>query len=237
MGSVRKVAKILSDRMKVLSQRALFAPKLDVVTPIEWLGNPMAGFYVSMTDVPAEPIVYSFGIGYDVSFDLALIKKFQAQIFAFDPLESCIAYVAALPVDKNHLQSFQVGLYHQDTIKKFFIPTDRNFSATLYERWKNSPDVSEQQVQLKTLSSIANTLGHTHINILKLDIEGAEYEVLENVLNTKIEIDQILIEFHHRFPGRGVNDTRKAISLLRDFNYGLTAFSSKKEEFTFIKRT
>src|SRR5690554_1691728 len=38
-------------------------------------------------------------------------------------------------------------------------------------------------------------LGHKHIDVLKMDIEGAEYDVIENILSAQLPITQILIEF------------------------------------------
>ena len=39
--------------------------------------------------------------------------------------------------------------------------------------------------------------GHKHIDFLKLDIEGMEYEVLEDILTRRLSIQQICVEFHH----------------------------------------
>ena len=39
-------------------------------------------------------------------------------------------------------------------------------------------------------------LGHDRIDLLKLDIEGAEYEVLDHVLSRNIPVGAICVEFH-----------------------------------------
>ena len=44
-----------------------------------------------------------------------------------------------------------------------------------------------------------NEFGLNHIDVIRMDIEGAEYEVLENILNNRISVDQILSEFHDRY--------------------------------------
>ncbi len=49
---------------------------------------------------------------------------------------------------------------------------------------------------MKSIENIMKELGHKHIDVLKMDIESAEYDVIENILNAKISITQILIEFH-----------------------------------------
>ncbi len=38
-------------------------------------------------------------------------------------------------------------------------------------------------------------LGHTQIDLLKLDIEGAEYKVLESIINLKVFPTVLCIEF------------------------------------------
>ena len=42
--------------------------------------------------------------------------------------------------------------------------------------------------------------GHDSIDLLKIDIEGFEYEVLQSCLEERIPIKQICVEFHDFFP-------------------------------------
>lgn len=42
-------------------------------------------------------------------------------------------------------------------------------------------------------------LHHQQIDLLKLDIEGSEYRVLDEILESQIPIHQIVVEFHDRF--------------------------------------
>jgi hypothetical protein len=89
-------------------------------------------------------------------------------------------------------------------------------------------------VPVKRLSTIMAELGHTHIDILKMDIEGAEYDVIEDMKHSGIKPRQVLVEFHHRFPNVGLEKTRTAIATLRSMGYLLFSVSSKNEEFSFI---
>jgi hypothetical protein len=76
-------------------------------------------------------------------------------------------------------------------------------------------------------------LGHNRLDVLKVDIEGAEYEVLPALLADGIEIDQILIEFHDRWvegiPSKAVHEALVAKG------YRLVAHSAHYEEFTYLK--
>ena len=49
----------------------------------------------------------------------------------------------------------------------------------------------------RRLMTIATMLGHTHINLLKMDIEGAEYTSSSDRLSSGLQIEQLLVEFHY----------------------------------------
>ena len=80
-------------------------------------------------------------------------------------------------------------------------------------------------------------LGHSNIDILKMDIEGAEYTVIDDIINSGIRPLQILIEFHHKFPDVGVNISKEYINKIRNIGYHLFSVSKTGEEYGFIKKT
>ena len=82
---------------------------------------------------------------------------------------------------------------------------------------------------------IGKTFSQNDYLIVKLDIEGAEYEVIQHIIDRKIKIHQLLIEFHHRFPGIGNKKTKEAIRILNNAGYKIFDVSPSGEEFSFIK--
>jgi sensor c-di-GMP phosphodiesterase-like protein len=68
-----------------------------------------------------------------------------------------------------------------------------------------------------------------------MDIEGSEFEVIDNILSSSIEINQILIELHERFFVDGKARTEKLVRSLRDNGYKVFAVSDSFEEVSFIK--
>ena len=85
------------------------------------------------------------------------------------------------------------------------------------------------------LPTILRKLEHNRIDILKMDIEGAEYEVIEDIVSSPVPIDQVLIEFHHRFENIGVLKTKQAISRMNEAGYWIFNVSASGEEISFIK--
>jgi hypothetical protein len=91
-------------------------------------------------------------------------------------------------------------------------------------------------VEMKSINDILLILKHTHVDILKMDIEGTEYEIIEDILNANISIGQILIEFHGRFYTDGNSKTKYAIKKLKEYGYEIFAISDSFEEVSFIRK-
>ena len=53
-------------------------------------------------------------------------------------------------------------------------------------------------VSMKSFAAIIQDLKHNEIEVLKMDIEGAEYDVIDSILAANITINQFLVEFHDR---------------------------------------
>jgi len=68
---------------------------------------------------------------------------------------------------------------------------------------------------VRHIATIMKELGHGSIDLLKMDIEGAEYGVIEDLSSSQIPIGQICVEFHHRWKEIGPSKTRRAIDCLR----------------------
>jgi Methyltransferase FkbM domain len=90
-------------------------------------------------------------------------------------------------------------------------------------------------VAMRTFDEIVELLGHSHVDVLKMDIEGIEYDVLEGILNSKVKPNQLLIEFHDRFFPDGTLKTKRAIDALKSHGYGLFGVSDSLEELSFIQ--
>ena len=85
------------------------------------------------------------------------------------------------------------------------------------------------------LTTIMERLGHDHIDLLKMDIEGAEYGVIADLLSCNIRVNQLLVEFHHRWPEVGVNKTKHAIRQLNERGHWIFNTSPTGEEYGFLK--
>lgn len=206
----------------------------DLVLATERLGSAYGGWEIVTRGMDSNTIVYSCGVGDDISFDLDVINKYGVTIHAFDPTPRSIEWVASQAIPRS-FSMHAYGIAARDGTLAFNPPIDpSHISYTVLDRPATAPSAIE--VDVKRIASIAKELGTNRIDVLKMDIEGAEYEVIDDLAQTDIRPGQILIEFHHRFPGVGAKKTRAAIDTIRSMGYLLYAVSETNEEFSFIHK-
>lgn len=195
---------------------------------IERIGTQYGGWWVDTTHLGPASVVYAFGIGEDLSFDLGLIQQFGTQVWAFDPTPRSINWInqQTLPAQ---LKVVEMGLLDYDGICRF-VPPAHPAHVSFREAKADSTGVVELEV--KTLSTLMSELGHNRIDVLKMDIEGAEYPVVKNLVEKGPLIGQILVEFHDFFPNFSKSDTQKSIQLLESAGYQL--FKHEGYNYSFI---
>lgn len=157
-----------------------------------FFGTDYGGWAIDTSKISEDSVIYSFGVGTDISFDLELINKFQVRVFAFDPTPRCLDWISTQNLNENFI-FHPVGISDFDG-KSFF-----NFPPNdIWVSFSETKTTSENSVacEVKTLKSIMSLFNHTEIDILKMDIEGSEYHVIPNIINNNIYPKQILVEFH-----------------------------------------
>jgi hypothetical protein len=85
-----------------------------------------------------------------------------------------------------------------------------------------------------TISTMMEKLGHSQVDMLKIDVEGAEYLILEGLKAGTSLPRQLLVEYHHRFPGVGKQRTADSISKLRQLGYKIFGISETGREVCFV---
>jgi FkbM family methyltransferase len=196
------------------------------------LGNDGAQWCIRPEGLHASSIVYSCGVGEDVSFDLELIREYGASVHAFDPTPRSIQWVEARELPAEFVLH-KFGIADRNGTIKFLPPLNPNHvSYSIVERETQGAAI---EVPVHRLRTIMDMLKHTKIDLLKMDIEGAEYGVIQDLLQCGIAIDQLLVEFHHRWPNVGIAKTERAIRMLNDAGYRIFYVSPTGEEYSFVR--
>ena len=204
----------------------------------------------------------SCGLGEDASFDIEFANFYQANIIFVDPTPRAIQHfneiVKNLGLAKkqgyNHNGSENVTSYNLESIDssqvilvdkalwtnttkvKFFLPRDLNHISHSITNFQNdySTETKFIYVDTITLESLMEKFKLSKISILKLDIEGAETFVINDMLGKGIFPNQICVEFDEI---QNLNPKDKKIilechNLLLKFKYSLV--HKKRQNFLYV---
>ena len=156
----------------------------------------------------SKSVVYCGGVGKDISFEHSLVQKFGCPVVLFDPSPTGLATMA-LP--ENQIPQFKfipVGLAGSCKVLKLSPPKWPEEGSW----FKHDGRGEVIEVPCEDLATLMQKNGHEHIDLLKIDIEGAEYEVIDDLLKRRLPVKQVLVEFHHGIlPGYKRSETIRAI--------------------------
>lgn len=220
-------------RWKALWGKDIFIPVQRRVKT-EFHGSTCGGWSILQDSLTSDSVVYSIGIGEDATFDLSVIEKYECAIHAFDPTPRSVVWVQR--EIKSPLFRFEAAAIadHDGTLELFF-PSNPDFVSTSLAKSKSMTG-SSFIATCVSLPSLMGRLGHTRIHVLKMDIEGAEYTVLEHALKTGVlrRVDQLLIEFHHWMEPFTVRHTQEALQLVRGEGFYVAWVSPSGHEVLFV---
>jgi FkbM family methyltransferase len=173
-----------------------FARTLEVLpkTDLVLVGTAQEG-YVIPDGMPGENwICYCAGLGESIAFELDLIERYRCVVHAFDPTPRSVSFVGPLAEADPRLNLHPVGLWSDDTEKTFWAPRDQSHISHSIDNLQGSD--SFFVAPCRRVSTVMQELGHDRIDLLKLDIEGAEYGVLDSLEEDGIHPRLILVEMH-----------------------------------------
>jgi FkbM family methyltransferase len=201
------------------------------LVPLVTLGKGAGSWTISPHGLGRDSVLYSFGVGRDISFEQAMIDRYGLTVHAFDPTPLALRWAKSqqLP-ERFHLH--ELGLAAYDGSARFQPPSKAKFES--FSMVRTSGQGAAIEAPVRRLKSLIEMLGHAKVDVLKMDIEGAEYEVLSDILEPRCAIGQILVEFHHRWREIGAAQTRQAIATLARAGYVVAAVSPAGTEYTFV---
>jgi len=194
------------DRPRLLPREALLR-----------LGTVYGGWLIPRdAGLNTDSVCYSAGAGEDISFDCALTERFHCQVRIIDPTPRAIQHFSDLekavksgerfPVNNSNedfytipaedferLRFLPFGLADQDTEFKFYLPQNpAHVSCSITNLQKTEEYFTARCLRL---ASLMQQQGDESVDLLKIDIEGAEYAVIKDMAETKLLPRLLLIEF------------------------------------------
>jgi FkbM family methyltransferase len=194
----RKVSAMLQRRAGFVLIDRLLVRRGDV--RLERLGSEYGGWYVPVALLGRDSVVYSVGVGEDVTFDAELHRRCGCIIHAFDPTPRAQRYVER--IQPAGITFHPYGIWSSEGTVRFYAPQDPSHVSHSILNLQGTEAFFEGEV--RTLRAAMEELGHQRIDLLKMDIEGAEYAVLYDMLATGVRPRIVCVELEHPSPVRNV---------------------------------
>lgn len=201
------------------------------------LGTRYGGWWVDTRLVGPQPLLIDCGLGEDISFPTAFLQRFPgAHVIGVDPNPRSLAYCRAHCPPGMEILANAFWTTAGENIT-FYLPRSQEqlpkgadgVSGSLdafHEYVEGGERIETQTIDLDTLLARA---GRTEFDVLKLDIEGAEYELLATLIASGLILAtrQVLVEFHHGVAGHSLADTHRIVTQLGAAGFRLMHVESR----------
>lgn len=204
------------------------------------LGTKYGGWWVDRTLVRADPLVVDCGLGKDISFDAAFLSRFGGTVVGIEANPESLAWCRARC--PPGMQLLERAFWHTPgEMLEFHLPRPLEklprgadgVSGSLLGSHEYVAGGRSRKVLTTDLAEVLAGAGRADCDVLKLDIEGAEYDVLLDLAQRGLleRCRQLLVEFHHGVTAHGLPDTEKTVAAVRAAGFGLVHVEDRNHIF------
>jgi FkbM family methyltransferase len=195
-GLATRVRRAVSQRVNARRLRSSLriAPREDLIS----IGSTYGAWTIPAHALNEDSACYLAGLGEDASFDLGLIERFGCTVHAFDPVPEAVHYAESVAEKEPRFHFQPVGLWSSDGTLRFYENAKPGFVSRSATNMHGTGAYSEAPV--RSVASLMSELGDERVDLLKLSVEGSEYEILGEVLAKRLALGVLCVEFAQPAP-------------------------------------
>ena len=220
---------------------------------------------VGLPGLNSKSNIYCVGVGEDISHDLEVASTTGAPVYLMDPTPRSIEHVAQVKqalesrvapppdarmgggdpdywqrvlrtsLDPSLIKFDPSGLSNTGGTAEFYLPDNPEYVSHSLVKGMPGKIAESIVVPIKTIHTAMKENGHSTVDLIKLDIEGVECEVLNDMMASNILPTYISVDFDI---GRTGTRGRQAVELcvrklmmrgytvLHEFNYDMSFYKS-----------
>jgi FkbM family methyltransferase len=162
-------------------------------------------------------------------FSRKMVHRFQADCVALEPVASYCEEI------KKPIQAMQIALASRCGHRQFRVSEHPLESSFIQSDCHNSKAIG---VNTTTLPVLMSELGWHHVDVVKIDIEGAEIEALDACRDDTLSaIGQLTVEFHDFNQMVTIVDVKRVVMRLRALGfYSFSRFRGCYYDTLFVNR-
>lgn len=163
-----------------------------------------------------------------------IIYKGSSKVYCFEPNRKALEHLNKTFKAENNVTIFNLGIYKEKSKIPFYIDESNSLVSSVLSDSNNQPSY---EIECITLKDALEMTGETKIDLVKMDIEGAEFEVIDN-LDSYIssKIDSFLIEYHDFYFADGDFKISSMEKKLVDLGYQIQRSKNPDSRFIFASR-
>lgn len=198
--------------------------------PTRRFGTRHGGWILPVGELTPPGVCYCVGVGEDTSLEDELLRSTNCLVWSFDPTPRSIAHVAKQPFDAARFHFVPVGVWHRTETRRFFGHQNPAFEThSAVNLWKTD---SYFDAPCTTVAALMREFGHERLVLLKIAVEGAEWQVLQNILDDAVDARILCVVFCQPVPFWRVT------AMVRRLRRGGYHYRRHDEwKFTFVRET
>lgn len=159
-------------------------------------------------------IVFDVG-GYEGKFADEIFNKYQCTIYVFEPVDKFYKSICERFKNNPKIKVFNFGLSDKDEEMMISISDD---ASSIHTDTNN-----KENIKLKSINDFILENEIQHIDLMKINIEGGEFQVLPELIDSNFikNIDNLQIQFHNFIPNaiEMRNNIRKELAKTHQLTY------------------
>jgi FkbM family methyltransferase len=150
-------------------------------------------------DIDSDSVVVDVG-AFTGKWAQQIVERYDPVIYAFEPNPKPFARLQERAVNNPKLQPIPYGLGDEDVTVEF---TVKGLGSSMCDERASNADTPRIKVDIAAVDRVWRELQLGHIDLMKINIEGAEFPLLEKMISADLlkNVDCFMIQFHEWHPG------------------------------------
>ena len=170
-------------------------------------------------DIKNRNIVFDIGANIGL-WTAYILNQGAKKVYAFEPNKLAIDQLNHNFSEYENVEIIPKGVYYKRTKIPFYIDSENSLISSVVS---GNDKVMSYEIDTVTINEMILKYNINEIDLLKMDIEGAEFDIFDNISKETIsKINSMLIEYHDFYFADGSHKVDNLVTQLENFGYMVT---------------
>ena len=163
-----------------------------------------------------------------------ILTRNARKVYCFEPNKKALDHLKFGLRNEKNTTIVEKAVYKEDATLKFYINDENSLTSSVLPESGHAPSYDVDAI---CLENAINLTGEDKIDLVKIDIEGAEFDIIENLSQNVFDrIDSFLIEYHDFYFTEGMAKVDALEKQLENAGYTIHRSTIPKVKYVFASR-